>query len=576
MAESKGVEGLDSHAPDGVFRSMEDAPHRSSPSCGQQTYASVWRSSSVPKRLSICLGITLLLLACQLFSGASPSSLSDKYGVDPQETIFLVDGQPRTLDPALTLGGPGGPLGHIFSGLVTLDTDLQVQPDLAAGWTVSPDGLVYTFYLRKNAIFHDGRPVDASDVVFSWERAVNPSTASDTAQTYLGDIVGVSEVLRGDARQISGLRLIDSHTLQVRLTAPVIYFLQKLAYPVTFVVDRNNVEDSGWEYAPNGTGPFSLQVWRDDDVIILDRNEAFYNGPPRIAHLVYNLGPDLPLALYEQDEIDLVGVGGSSLERARDPNDPLSPDLRSGASLCTSVIGLNNQAPPLDDQRVRQAFNYALDKERLVEALARGSALVARGALPPGMPGYSSANRGYPFDPDEARHLLVEAGYANGAALGKLTYSTAGYGDPGPFVTAVITMWQQYLGVTVEPQVIDPFLYYDELYAGRVGDFYSSGWCADYPDPQNFLDVLYHSESRQNIGGFQDAKVDTLLQDARVERDVTRRMQLYADIESLIIQEAPVVFASHDLSAVLVKPRVQGYVLTPIGVPQWHRVTLNR
>jgi ABC-type transport system substrate-binding protein len=386
----------------------------------------------------------------------------------------------------------------------------------------------------------------------------------------------VAEVLNGAAGQISGLRVLDPHTLEVRLTAPIVYFLQKLAYPVAFVVDRNKVGNSGWEHDPNGTGPFYLQVWRDDDVIILDRNDAYYLEPARIAHLVYNLGPDLPLALYEQNEIDLVGVGGSSLERARDPNDPLSPDLRTGVSLCTSVIGLNNRIPPFDDRRVRQAFNYALDKELLVETFARGSALVASGVLPPGMPGYTGLNPGYPFDPGKARRLLEEAGYTNSKELGRLTYSTAGYGDPGGYVTAVITLWQEHLGVTIEPQVIDPFLYYDELYAGRVGNFYSSGWCADYPDPQNFLDVLYHSESQQNIGGFQDAAVDTLLQEARIEKEVTRRLHLYAEIERTIIESAPVVFASHDLSAVLVKPRVQGYVLTPIGVPQWHRVALVR
>src|SRR5690606_35362745 len=141
----------------------------------------------------------------------------------------LLGGQPRTLDPAKTIGGPDGPLGLIFSGLVMLDADLQIQPELAAGWEVSEDGLTYTFYLRKNVLFHDGRPFTAQDVIFSWERAASPATGSDTVQTYLGDIVGIQAVIDGQAEQISGLRAIDDYTLEVQRTAPVAYVFQKLA-----------------------------------------------------------------------------------------------------------------------------------------------------------------------------------------------------------------------------------------------------------------------------------------------------------------------------------------------------------
>ncbi|MCP4422518.1 MAG: peptide ABC transporter substrate-binding protein, partial [Chloroflexi bacterium] len=211
------------------------------------------------------------------------------------DAIFLLGGQPRTLDPAKTLGGPGGALGLVFSGLVTLDSDLQVQPELAAGWEVSDDGLTYTFYLRKNGLFHDGRPFTAQDVIFSWERAANPETGSDTVQTYLGDIAGIQAVIDGETEQISGLKALDDHTLEVQLTAPVVYFLQKLAYPVAFVVDSETVNGRNWEHEPNGTGPFRLQSWEDDEEIILLRNDSYYLEPARVRHIVYDLGPGLPL-----------------------------------------------------------------------------------------------------------------------------------------------------------------------------------------------------------------------------------------------------------------------------------------
>lgn len=518
----------------------------------------------------------LLLFSCQLFNRAPPQSdLAQRYGVDRSQTIFLMGGQPRTLDPAKTLGGPDSPLGHVFSGLIALDTDLQVQPDLAAGWRVSDDGLIITFFLRKNAVFHSGRPATAHDVVFSWERAADPATGSDTAQTYLGDIVGVQEVIDGRATRVAGLRIIDDYTLELRLTAPTVYFLAKLAYPVTFVIDRENVAESDWERKPNGTGPFTLQLWRDDEVIVLARNPNYYLQPPDIENLVYYLGPGLSLSMYETDEIDLVGVGASTLERVGQPTDPLHTDLLLGVSMCTSVIGLNNAIPPFDDVRIRQAFNYALDKERLIDAFSGGNAMIARGALPPGMPGFNANIAGYDFDPDRARALMDEAGYPNGEGFPALTYTTSGYGDPGEYVIAVITMWQENLNVAIKPAVLDPFTFFEELYAGNVGNLYAGGWCADYPDPQNFLDVLYHSESRQNIGGFANPEIDALLEAARTERDVSTRLALYADIEQKIVEEAAAVFVSHGFSAVLVKPRIQGYVLTAIGVPQWHRVSLT-
>lgn len=521
--------------------------------------------------------ITILLLSCQLpnrllQTGGDPLS---GHNIDRQNAIVLSGGQPRTLDPALTHGGPDDALGHIFSGLVTLDQRLQVQPDLAAGWQIRDDRLVYTFFLRKNAVFHDGRPVTAQDVIFSWERAADPATGSDTAQTYLGDIVGVQEKLAGTAVSISGLRAIDDHTLEVRLVAPVVYFLEKLAYPVAFVVDENNVSQRNWEYQANGTGPFTLQEWRDDDVLILARNDTFYREPAQISHLVYLLGPNLPLALYEQDEIDLVGVGGDTLARVQDPNDALSADLRQTVSLCTTVIGLNNHLPPLDDARVRQALTYALDRETLVSTFWRGSGLLAAGALPPGMPGYGGVTAPLPFDPDKARALLAEAGYADPADLGTLTYYTAGFDEVNGLVTAVITMWQENLGLTIEPVLIDPFTYNDQLYSGDIGHFFSSGWCADYPDPQNFLDILYHSGSGQNLSGYSNPAVDALLEQARTAPDVTARLALYAQAEQQIVADAPVLFLAHGVTAVLVKPRAQNYVLTPLGIPQWHLVSIE-
>jgi oligopeptide transport system substrate-binding protein len=521
----------------------------------------------------------LALSACGLSRGSSAAG-NQKWqaeGVDPQNAIILPGSQPRTLDPATTLSGPDDALGHIFSGLVVLDQELQVQPELAAGWEVSPDGLQYTFYLMPHAQFHDGRPLTAADVKASWERAADPATGSDTALTYLGNIKGVAEKLSGAADHISGLEVIDDHTLAVTLTAPDVTFLAKLAYPVAYVVDSEQVNQPDWEHKANGSGPFKLQTWRDDDVMILARNEAYYRQPPSVSHVVYDMGPGLPLSQYETGQIDLVGIGSDTLERVEDPNNPLGQELQTVVNMCTSSIGLNNQLAPFDDVRVRQAFNYALDKQRLIDTFAGGNALIANGPLPPGMPGYGGLDgESYPYDVEKARALLAEAGYADPADMGTLIFTTQGYGDVGAYITAVITLWEEALGVTIEPVLLEPFTYFDALYAGDVGHFFSSGWCADYPDPQNFLDVLYYSTSEQNLSRFSDAGIDALLDEARVEQDVQQRLAMYQEIERRIVAAAPVVFTSHGISAVLVKPGLEGYVLTPIGIPQWQHVTKQR
>ncbi len=513
----------------------------------------------------------ILGLGCQLVTGSGSRNPAAAYGVQRDQALFLAGGQPQTLDPAQTLSGPDGVVGHVFSGLVQLDPQMQVQPDLAGGWQVSADGTVYTFYLRHNAVFHDGRPVTAADVVYSWERVTDPAVESEMAPTYLGDIVGVAAKLAGTAERISGLRQLDDYTLQVQIDAPKVYFLAKLTLPVAYVVDQHNVSQPDWEHQPNGTGPFRLRTWQDDEMIVLERNEQYYQTLPPLAHVVILMGAGIPLSLYETGEIDIVGVGGSTLDRVRDPNDPLSAELVTGVDYCTQYVGFDTSQPPFDDARVRQAFVMAVDRAQMVRTLYGEEALPAAGPLPPGMPGYQRL-AGLPYDVAQARQLLAAAGYADGSDLPAITFATGGYEDVGPLVTTLITRWRENLGVEITPRLVDPTIYMNAL-DEHAGNLYTFGWCADYPDPENFLDILFHSGSEQNVGRFTDAAVDALLEQARSQPDTAARLALYAQAEQQIVVVAPAIFVAHSLAAVLVKPTIQGYVLTPIGVPQWQRLS---
>ncbi len=492
-----------------------------------------------------------------------------QFGVPLDQALVLEGGEstnPRNYDPATT-GSAGDK--RLYSGLVSFDPRLNLTPDLAETWEISPDGTVYTFHLRKNAKFHDGRPVTAQDVLYSWTRAANPDLQSPTVLTYLGDIVGISEVANGQAEAVSGLKVIDDQTLQVTIDAPKPYFLMKLTYPTAFVVDRENVESSSdWYRTPNATGPYKLKEWRSGEVMIYEANSDFYLGKPSIPYVVVTLYSGDSVRLYETGEVDITGLYTYYVDRFTDPSEPLHNELLTGVNLCTSYVVFDVTQPPFDDLNVRKAFSLAFNRTQYIDVVLRGRALPAQGIFPPGLPGFNIGLKGLSYDPDAARKLLAESKYGGAQGLPPITFTDAGFGSYiGADVSAMAQMWKQTLGVTITVENIEPNFYYDQLYSGHHGQMFSYGWCADYPDPENFADVLFHTGSQQNSGYYSNPALDALLEAARVEREVTKRIEMYQQAEQMIVDDAPVLFTVHGLSYQLVKPYVKGYVFTPIDIP---------
>ncbi len=498
------------------------------------------------------------------------------YDVDRSTALVLAGGEPYDLDPATTELNAAGYVGYLFSGLVKLDTDLKVAPDLAERWDISQDGRTYTFHLNPDATFHDGRPVTAADFKYSWERAASPEIDSTKTRTYLGDVVGVQEMLDGEADEISGVVVLDEHTLQVTIDEPKVYFLAKLTWPVAFVVDRENVEagdPDDWWREPNGTGPFRLEKW-EDDVIVFARSESFYGPAPRLEHIVHLIDAGPSILLYESGDIDLTGVGSSLVERVEDPTDPLHDELHAVPELCTYRVILDSSQPPFDDPLVRQAFSYAVDREQLVEVVMKGAVEPAAGPLPPGMPGYSADLVGYSFDRDRALELIAESSYREPANLPSLTFTDSGYSEAGPDVLALIDTWEEVFGIQIEVELLEPFGYVHEV-KKHHGQMFSLGWCADYPDPENFLDILYHSESEENLGLYSNPEVDALLEQARTERDPVTRLALYQQAEQMIVDDAACIWLTHSVNRVLIKPYVHGFEVLPMDVPQATNVYLD-
>ena len=513
-------------------------------------------------RVTLLVAIVLLIVIL-----AGNASASSPLQGSLNQALVLAGGEstnPREYDPATTHGS-GDKL--VFSGLVSFDPHLNLTPDLAESWSVSPDGTVYTFKLRQNAKFHDGRPVTAQDVVYSWERALSPALHSDTALTYLGDIAGAHEMAAGQADHVSGLEALDTHTLKVTIDAPKPYFLLKLTYPTAFVLDKANVESGEeWFRTPNGTGPYKLTEWRRFEQITYEANPDFYLGKPSIPYVIVKLYSGVGLRLYEAGDIDITGVSYSSADRFLDPTEPLHNELITGVNLCTGYVVFDVTQPPFDDLKVRQAFSMAFDRQKYIDVVLSGRALPAIGIFPPGLPGFNIGLKGLLYNPARARQLLAESKYGNN--LPPIIYTEAGIGSAiGGDVAALAQMWKQVLGVDITVENLEPNYFYDKIIAGQHGQIFGGGWCADYPDPENFADVLFHTSSAQNTGGYSNPELDTLLERARVEQDVTKRIEMYQQAEQIIVDDAPVLFTTHSLSYQLVKPYVKGYTFTPIDVP---------
>lgn len=511
--------------------------------------------------------IPILLLAAFVLIAARPNASAGKIQVPLEQALVLAGGEsanPRTYDPATTYGSGDK---RAFGGLVSLDPRLNLTPDIAERWDISADGTVYTFHLRANAKFHDGRAVTAQDFVYSWERAASPVLGSDTVLTYLGDIIGVREMNAGQSEHVSGLKVIDERTLQVTIDAPKSYFPMKLTYPTAFVVDKANVESGeDWYRRPNGTGPYKLVEWLPKERIVYERNMDFYLGAPSIPYVVVNMYAGVGFRLYESGEIDIAGLPLYSVDRFTDPAEPMRNEVLAGVNLCTGYVVFDVDKPPFDDPKVRQAFSMAFDRQKYIDVLYDGRSLPAIGVYPPGLPGFNVNLNGLPYDPETARKLLAESKY--GTSLPPIVFTDAGYGsDVGADVAAMVQMWQQNLGVEIIIENLEPNFYLEQIYAGNHGQLMSTGWCADYPDPENFADVLFHTGSAQNNGHYSNAALDALLEQARTERDVTKRIALYQQAEQMIVNDAAVLFTVHSLSYTLVKPYVKGYVFTPIDIP---------
>jgi len=517
------------------------------------------------------------VVACGGGSGGSDGGGSGGSASGP--TLRMVGGDPLTLDPAIVTDAVSASyIVEIYSGLVTIDKDLKLAPDIARSWEVSPDGKTYTFHLRDDVVFQTTyRQVTAGDFKYSMERAADPETASTVAEAYLGDIVGAKDMINGTASQISGIEVVDDFTLRITIDEPKPYFLAKMACPTAFVVDETQIEadQRNWTRKPHGTGPFMVKEWKLGESLTLQANERYYAGAPSVKTVNFVLSGGSQLTMYEDDEVDVAGVSINDIERALDPNDPLHSEYLSADTMSVSYLGFNTQKPPFDDPKVRQAFGLAIDREKIVEVVLKDMVPVAHSVMPPGLPGYNSNATAGTYDPDKAKQSLAESRYGGPSGLPKITLSQVGVGaTAGADIQAMVEMWKQNLGVEVEIQQTDQATFWQDL-DKRSYQMFAAGWVMDYPDPEDILDILFNSKSHQNSTGYTNPDVDQLLVQARTEQDSTKRMSLYQQIEQLILADTPWVPLYYGRDHVVVKPYVKNFMLPPVVMPYLRYVAID-
>jgi oligopeptide transport system substrate-binding protein len=475
--------------------------------------------------------------------------------------------EPLTLDPAFLTDIYAAPVAQqVFDGLVEFDANLNVVPSIAKSWQASYDGLVWTLHLRQGVKFHHGREVNADDFVYTFTRLLHPRTASPRAWLF-ERVQGAKEFLAGTAERVEGLQALDAYTLQITLSQPYAPFISILGIVQAQVVPREEVERLGSAFGrqPVGTGPFRFVNWVAGEKIVLEANEEYFEGRPFLNHLHYHIITDRQRALDEFEQGTLEDTVLLSHQPTPLRGDPRFKSFRKPL-LATLFLGLETRDGPLSNHKVRQAINYAINREAINSTIRQNRFVQARGILPLGMPGYNPDLEGYQYNLARARQLLTEAGHPEGNNLPPLELWTSATTATALQEHEAIKRDLEQLGLKVELFTAESWQHYKTAVLGkRSGAMYRFVWYADFPDPDNFLFPLFHSQSSDNYANYSNPAVNRLLEQARSEGDYLKRIELYRQTEALIMADAPVVNLVYYNYETLFQLYVQGIELNALG-----------
>jgi oligopeptide transport system substrate-binding protein len=486
----------------------------------------------------------------------------------PAQIINIGNGaEPKDLDPHIVTGVPEHHiLQNLFEPLVSKDPKtLQPVPGVAESWTLDKSGKVYTFKLRKNAVWSNGDPVTAEDFVYSWQRLLKPETASEYAyQAYY--LVNGEEYNKGtvkDPNQV-GVKAIDKNTLQVTLKNPTPFFLGLLYHHSLYPVHKGTVEKhkAQWTRKENivTNGAFVLDAWQINKVVTLKKNEKYWDA----AKVTLTQANFLPVE--KQDTEEKMFRSGELHTTNEVPLEKITfwKNKKDGVYQESPYLGIyhywiNTTRKPFDDKRVRKALNLALDREKIVNLVTRGGQLPATAFTPPGTGGYTPTPR-LPKGSErleEAKKLLAEAGFPGGKGLPAidLLYNTSD--SHKKIAEAIQQMWKTSLGIDITLYNQEWKVYLDSQQQKNFS-LSRAGWIADYNDPNTFLD-MFLTGGGNNHSGWSNKTYDKLIADAAKETNAKKRLEIFRKAEDILLEDLPCIPIYVYTRVYLKSPLVEGW-----------------
>ena len=505
-------------------------------------------------------------------AGAESESAAEAKGVDVDTTGYLVaalNADIQTADVQKTSKDYEVPF-NIFDRLVDVevgtDGNSKIVPSLAESWEISDDGLEYTFHLRQGVKFHNGNDFTAEDVAYTFHRMLTVEGGVNTE--FIDQIKGADELLAGETDTLEGVEVVDDYTIKVTLKEPFAGFLASISSPGVSIYDSEATEAAGDQFGMDpavtvGTGPFEFSSWSFNNQLVLTRNEDYWKGASGLPGVVIKIIPDTETQsmMFESGELDIL-----DLDYAADSVDRFTetyPDqIVQGPRVGIVYFTMNFNKEPFQDVRVRKAVQMSIDRQAILDALYGGRGQVEQGIFPHGLIGFNPVQEEIKYDPEAAKALLAEAGYADGFDMEIAADSSAS--DTMTMALEIVSDQLAEVGIRAEIKNYDESTWLETRKSGELGSFMST-WSADYNDPDNFIYTFFGNEEKTRIRSinYPDTEVMERVAKARTIVNEDERLAEYKALEEKIIHEdAAWVPMFSRLHLFAVSKRVQGF--TPL------------
>ena len=502
-------------------------------------------------------------------AGAENESTAEVKGVDVDTTGYLVaalNADIQTADVQKTSKDYEVPF-NIFDRLVDVEVDAdgnsKIVPSLAESWDISDDGLEYTFHLRQGVKFHNGNDFTAEDVAYTFHRMLTVEGGVNTE--FIDQIKGADELLAGETDTLEGVEVVDDYTIKVTLKEPFAGFLASISSPGVSIYDSEATEAAGDQFGMDpavtvGTGPFEFSSWSFNNQLVLTRNEDYWKGASGLPGVVIKIIPDTETQsmMFESGELDIL-----DLDYAADSADRFTetyPDqIVQGPRVGIVYFTMNFNKEPFQDVRVRKAVQMSIDRQAILDALYGGRGQVEQGIFPHGLIGFNPDQEEIKYDPEAAKALLAEAGYADGFDMEIAADSSAS--DTMTMALEIVSDQLAEVGIRAEIKNYDESTWLETRKSGELGSFMST-WSADYNDPDNFIYTFFGNEEKTRIRSinYPDTEVMERVAKARTIVNEDERLAEYKALEEKIIHEdAAWVPMFSRLHLFAVSKRVQGF-----------------